>query len=170
MSTGRNCSVRQDTQRKKYIRLLDPTVKPGSSRTQICDDYPKANMFSVPIRSPHTFEVGAWFWKPSFNKHTYCWGFTNHHKRDTGSAVLHNMHCGPQSGYDTAQRNFLSRPYFAKYGRDKKLPEMKFNGLIDTCPYILCHITFLGVKVPPENFNVRAIAVSSKTGQLRTVT
>jgi hypothetical protein len=28
-------------------------------------------MFSAPIRSPHAFEVDAWFWKPSFNKHTH---------------------------------------------------------------------------------------------------
>jgi hypothetical protein len=47
---------------------------------------------------------------------------------------------------------------------------MKFNGLIDTYSYILCHITLLGVKVLKENFSVRAIAASSKTGQLRTVT
>lgn len=47
---------------------------------------------------------------------------------------------------------------------------MKFNGLIDTYSYILSHITFLGVKVPLENFSVRATAASSKTGHLRTVT
>lgn len=104
------------------------------------------------------------------NIHTYCWGVTNQHKRGRGCAVLHNTHCRPQSGYDTAQRHTRLALYFAKYGRDQKLPEMKWNGLIDTYSYILCHITFLGVKVPLENFNVRAIAAWSKTGHLRTVT
>jgi hypothetical protein len=80
------------------------------------------------------------------------------------------MHCHPQSEYDTAQRHARLASYFAKYGRDQKLPEMKFNGLIDTYSHILCHKTFLGVKVQLENFNVRAIAASSKTGHLRTVT
>ena len=80
------------------------------------------------------------------------------------------MHCRPQSGYDTAQRHTRLALYFAKYGRDQKWPEMKFNGINDAYPYILCHVTFLGVKVPLENFNIRAIAASSKTGHLRTVT
>lgn len=42
-----------------YIGLLHPRVKPGSSRTQIYEDYHKDNMFSAPVRSPHTFEAGA---------------------------------------------------------------------------------------------------------------
>jgi hypothetical protein len=83
---------------------------------------------------------------------------------------MHNTHCHPQSGHDTAQRHTRLVLYFAKYARDQKLPEIKFKGLIDTYSYILCHTEFLGVTVPLGNFNVRTISASGTTGHLRIVT
>jgi len=114
----------------------------------IYEDYHKANMFSTPIRSSHTFEVGAWFRKPSFNKYTHVMLRVHQptQKRDkVCSPAQHALSPTKRIWCCTAAHKTCI--VFLKYARNQKLPAVKFKGLIDTYSYIWCHIKFLGVKV-----------------------